>query len=321
LTVSLILLMVCAGCASPEEAVSPYQAADNWAYLGVGEDRPVDLFFIAPTVYFGDAAAHNMSLDDVAAKEKFLGALNMERGIYEAASRMYAPYYRQIGLEVYEMAEAEAATYREIAYQDVAEAFDYYLAHYNAERPFIIAGFSQGAELGLRLLKEKCADPSVRERLVAAYLIGWRITDADLAAFPHLQMAEEERDWGVIVSFNCEAPEITTSLIVPDKTHGINPLLWTTDSELVSREWNKGAVFTDYSGAITREVPELTGCYLDPERGTLKLTDVTPEEYPPVLDIFAPGVYHIYDYLFFYRNLEENVQMRIAAYLQAHSIK
>ena len=42
---------------------------------------------------------------------------------------------------------------------------------------------------------------------------------------------------------------------------------------------------------------------------------MTPEEYPPVLSIFSEGVYHLYDYQFFYRNLEQNVNARLDAYL------
>ena len=49
----------------------------------------------------------------------------------------------------------------------------------------------------------------------------------------------------------------------------------------------------------------------------MKVPDVTPEEYPPVLPIFSDGVYHLYDYQFFYRNLQENVAVRTAAYLAA----
>ena len=78
---------------------------------------------------------------------------------------------------------------------------------------------------------------------------------------------------------------------------------------------NLGACFTDYSGAITTEIPELTGAYLDPVRGALKVTDVTPQEYPAGLSIFEDGVYHLYDYQFFYRNLEENVGVRMEAFL------
>ncbi len=74
---------------------------------------------------------------------------------------------------------------------------------------------------------------------------------------------------------------------------------------------NLGACFTDYSGAVTTEIPELTGAYLDPVRGALKVTDVTPQEYPAGLSIFEDGVYHLYDYQFFYRNLEENVGVRM----------
>ena len=67
-----------------------------------------------------------------------------------------------------------------------------------------------------------------------------------------------------------------------------------------------------------KEIPALTGAYLDPERGTLKVTGVSPEDYPPVLDIFEKGVYHLYDYQFFYRNLQQNVALRVDKYIKAH---
>ena len=66
------------------------------------------------------------------------------------------------------------------------------------------------------------------------------------------------------------------------------------------------------------EIPELTGAYLDGKRGTLKVTDIDPAEYSNTLSILAPGVYHLYDYQFFYRNLQKNVQTRIDAYLSTH---
>ena len=99
------------------------------------------------------------------------------------------------------------------------------------------------------------------------------------------------------------------------KTLAINPLNWKTDSTPADKSQNLGACFTDYSGEITSEIPELTGAYIDSERGALKVTDVTPQEYPAGLSIFEDGVYHLYDYQFFYRNLEENVGVRIQAFL------
>ena len=35
-----------------------------------------------------------------------------------------------------------------------------------------------------------------------------------------------------------------------------------------------------------------------------------------MLSIFSAGIYHLYDYQFFYRNLQENVEVRLNAYLE-----
>ena len=70
-------------------------------------------------------------------------------------------------------------------------------------------------------------------------------------------------------------------------------------------------------GEIESEIPQLCGAYIDPVRGALKVTDVTPEQYPAGLDIFEDGIYHLYDYQFFYRNLQQNVADRLEAYLAA----
>ena len=88
-----------------------------------------------------------------------------------------------------------------------------------------------------------------------------------------------------------------------------------TDSTVADKSLNKGACFTKYSGEIKKEIPELTGAYLDPSRGTLRVTDVDPEEYSNSL--FPDGVYHLYDYQFFFRNLQENVGVRLESYLAA----
>lgn len=317
LSLVLSLLMVFSAC-SVNTANAPselYADANNWAYNGIGENKDCDLFLICPTVYGGENNEYNMSLEDTETKESFLGALNMERGIYEDTCRMYAPYYRQAGLSVYTMSEEEREPYLETAYEDVRDAFLYYMENENDGRPYIIAGFSQGSDMALRLMKEFLDEEEYSESFICAYMIGWPITQEDIDECPYLKPAQGESDTGVIISFNSESVDTQTSVIVPDKTLAINPLNWKTDSTPATKEENLGACFTDYSGAIVNEIPNLTGCYIDPERGTLKVTDVTPQEYPAALDIFEDGVYHIYDYQFFYRNLQENVKVRVDAYL------
>lgn len=306
------------GCGrTVEQQGVDYADEANWAYFEMDETGPADVFFVCPTVYSGGEDNYNMPLDDQEAKESFLGATNMEKGIYEEAGRFFAPYYRQAGLSVYELPEEEREPYLSSAYEDVKDAFLYYMDHCNDGRPIILAGFSQGADLSIRLLKDCFADEEINDLLVACYAIGWRITDEEMAAYPHLRFAAGEDDTGVIIAFNSEAEHIIDSLTIPVDTHtlAINPLNWRTDSTPAGKEDNLGACFTDYDGNITSEIPHLTGAYIDPVRGALKVPDVSPADYPAGLPIFSDGVYHLYDYQFFYRNLQENVGVRLDAYL------
>ena len=295
-----------------------YSLSENWAYYCEGTGKSVDLFLVCPTVDMGENGNRNMSLDDEETKASFVGALNMERGIYEETCTIYAPFYRQMTFPLYAERIAEDDEALSIAYEDIEEAFLWFLEHTDEDRPFILAGFSQGAQLVLLLLEEHFDEPELQERLVAAYCIGWKITADDLKEYPHLRMAEREDDTGVIVSFNTESPDTYDSIIVPEGiyTYGINPLNWSTGSELAPQTMNKGACFTDYSGSIVSEQPYLAGAYLDSQRGTLKAVDIEPEDYSSPL--FPDGVYHLYDYQFFFRNLEENVEVRSEAWLAEH---
>ena len=314
-----------------EEKYVDYLDMSNWAYYGIGEDKPVDVFLICPMVDTKDE--YNMSMDDEETKEHFVGALNMERGLYEDTARMFAPYYRQAAMKVYSLPPEERAPYLEFAYRDVKNAFAWYLAHKNEGRPIILAGFSQGADMCYRLMGDYFGEnvnlssydesvdwgDSLSEQLVAVYAIGWPCTREMMEQYPQIVPAKAEDDIGVIVSFDCEAPEVTETVIIPagTKAFAINPLNWKTDSTPADKSENLGACFPGYDGRIQREEKALCGCYLDPERGALKVTDLSSADYVPGLSIFPEGAYHIYDYQFFYRNLQQNVETRTEAYFAA----
>ncbi|MBQ7463511.1 MAG: DUF3089 domain-containing protein [Lachnospiraceae bacterium] len=296
------------------EAGIDYSKEENWAYYGIGQDRQADLFLICPTVDTGDD--YNMDLDDEETKEKFVGALNMERGIYEETTRMYAPYYRQMAMKGYSLDEGEREQYLQIAYEDISDAFSYYLDNINDGRPIVLAGFSQGADMCYRLLEEYFGDEELSKQLVAVYAIGWPCSKELVEKYPQIKPASGETDTGVVVSFDCEAPEVTESFIIPEgsENYTINPLNWMIDGTVAGKRENPGSCFTDYDGNIKSEEKALCGCYIDEERGVLKVTDISPKDYPAVLDILPEGGYHIYDYQFFFRSLQENVGKRIEAF-------
>jgi len=290
-----------------------YSDAANWAYFEDSSDKTADVFLICPTVDLGVDENMNMRMDDMETKANFLGALNMERGIYDEDANMFSPYYRQMTLPVYDLDPSKSVEYLNIAYGDVRAAFEYYLTNVDPHRPIVLAGFSQGSQLLLMLLKDCFNDEALQNRLVAAYMIGWRVTDEDLQEHPWLKTAQGEDDLGVIVAFNSEAEGITDSLLIPEGTftYSINPLNWMTDGTPAESSMNLGACFTDYSGNINSEIPALCGAYINEERGSLIVTDITPADYPGIL--FPDGIYHLYDYQFFYRNLQKNVKIRVAA--------
>lgn len=288
-----------------------YSITDNWAVKEISEDKSADVFLICPTVDMGRDGNLNLSIDNEKMRNNFVGAVNMEKGIYNVDANIYAPFYRQITFPVYSMDSKEAKEAVDIAYNDVNAAFKEFIAETDKNRPIILAGFSQGSQMLIRLMEDCSDNKMLQERLVAAYAIGWRVTDDDLNTYKHLKMAKTSNDIGVIVMYNSEAEGIDDSMIVPKGTHtySINPLNWKTDDSFADATYNKGACFTNYSGEIEIEIPKFSGAYLNKERGTLIVTDISPDEYPGKM--FEDGIYHIYDYQFFYRNLQDNVLERI----------
>ena len=303
---------------SSEDEFVDYSNMYYWAYWNKGKDKSADLFFVCPTVDMGKAGNLNADITNEKYRESFLGAINMQLGIYADDAKIYAPYYRQATFPVYSMTKEEQETYLSLAYKDIKNAFIYYADHTDPSRPLILAGFSQGSDLVIRLMKDLFDEPKYLSRLVAAYCVGWKLTEDEIREYPHLKPAQGEDDTGVVIAFNSEDERITNSLIIGEneKTYSINPLNWKTTSEVADKSLNAGACFTDYSGNIKDEIPNLTGAYIDEKRGALKVTDIKSEEYPGKL--FEDGIYHLYDYQFFFRNLQENVKTRLSAYNEEH---
>ena len=292
-----------------------YSDPDNWAYLGVGNGDKADVFLICPTVDVNEED-FNMSVDDEELRGKFLNALEMERGIYEEENLLYAPYYGQMAMQVYSRDPSEWEPYLKKAYQDVSASFRWYLEEKNNDRPIILAGFSQGADMCYRLLEEYFDDEELYDSLVAVYAIGWHCTDEMVRQYPQIVPASRETDTGVVISFDCEAPELSETFICPagEKGYAINPLNWKTDSTPADKSENLGACFMK-GNEITQETAQFCGCYIDEERGVLKVPGLDVETYSTQLAVFPTGAYHIYDYQFFYRNLQQNVKDRVEAFL------
>ena len=292
-----------------------YNDKENWAYFETDKEKEADVFLVCPTVDT-KSYANTLELNDKV-KSAFLYALDLEKGMYSDAGRLFSPYSRQMSLNAYVLPEAERDQAEANAYLDVSAAFRWYLDHENNGRPLILAGFSQGSQMCLELMKEYFGGDSaeakaLRDRLIAVYAIGWTVTEEMTKEYPQIVPAKGETDTGTVISFDCEDGSLTDSLVIPagTKALSINPLNWKTDGAPAGKAQNIGAVMEKDADPIFG----LCGAYIG-DRGQLVVTDITPKEYPPILPVFEEGAYHIYDYMFFFMNLKRNVEARTAEYL------
>ena len=304
-----------------EELIPTPDYADPARWVSVPETilHEADTFFILPTVNMKETEACSEDIYDERKASRFVKTLGLEGGIASESTNLYAPYYRQATIACYldengvisDMKTAnDSMTYDEIAYSDIRAAWLYYLENWNQGRPVVLFGYSQGADMVLRLLAEFGADSVLSDRLVAAYAIGAPVDEAFLDAHPSLKMAQGEFDTGVIICYNAVDERMQKT---EGKENAINPLNWKTDDTPASKEENLGFVVTDISGQVTSEISAYCGAYLDPVSGKLIVTDADnlEELYTSSGALFAAGDYHMYDLNFFYRNLQKNIADRV----------
>ena len=292
----------------------PYNDATEYTY---------DVFMIEPTVNMKDDSVGNENILDAKIANRFRYTFNVEKGILGESARIFSPLYRQKtmgcylettpdGNEVINLFNTEDKTPEETetAYQDVKDAFVYYLENENTGNPFVLFGYSQGAEMLLKLLEEMGDDERIENQMVAAYLIGWAVTEDDLAQYPHLKMAQAADDTGVIISFDCideraEKPEVHSV--------SINPFNWKTDDTKADKSENPGFVGVDTDGVVNKVIPQFCGAYLDPESGALVLTDMDEANdlWSEEATLFPQGYYHQQDLNIAYWCVEKNITDRI----------
>lgn len=172
-------------------------APPNTLYPEAQARAGIDVFFIHPTCY-AKRNFWNGPIDDPDVKNSVSGILMFQASVFNASARVYAPRYRQFGL--YAALERETTSGMqafELAYSDIERAFDYYIKNYNQDRPFILAGHSQGSIHGSRLLQKKIIGTPLQSKLVAAYLIGMTIPN-DLSG---IEPSKSATDLGKVINW------------------------------------------------------------------------------------------------------------------------
>ena len=300
-----------------ENKAPDYSDKNNWLRQPEAT-KDVDVFYVYPTEYSDDSEGASMFADinDESLREAWENVYQMQATVYEESANVFAPYYRQVNMaSAIKLPREELnATFASTPKEDVFAALDYYFEHLNDGRPFILASHSQGSIMQSLVLAEYMkAHSEYLERMIAAYVIGYSITEDYLKANPHLKFAEGADDTGVIISYNTEGPGNENNIVVLPGGISINPLNWKRDETYASAEENLGGyIYNEQTGKL-ETVPHAADAQINLERGVIITTSKVMEPMPGPIP-FGMASFHSGDYALYYNNIKQNVATRIAAY-------
>lgn len=270
------------------------------------KDSMVDVFFIHPTTLTDkNDGRWNAPIDDAEINAKTdHSTILYQASVFNEQCRVFAPRYRQAHIKAFFIDEKESAPYFELAYEDVKNAFEYYLKNYNGGRPIIIASHSQGTKHAARLLKEYFEGKPLLNKLVCAYIIGLPVPENYFTTIPS---CKDSNSTGCFVSWRTFKTGFTDPKFVAKedfKAVVVNPLSWTTDSVHISASGNKGGVLFKFNKIIPHVV--------DAQVHNNILWTVKPRMFGNIF--FTKKNFHVGDINLFYMNIRENVKHRIAVY-------
>ena len=238
---------------------------------------------------------------------------------FETTGNIFAPFYSQLDA-AYVLSQPPAERWdavRKIPAKDVIEAFDYFIQHLNQGRPFILAGHSQGSMSLMVLLSDYMQQhPKIYQRMIAAYVIGYPVTAEYMAQNPHLKFATGADDTGVIISYNVQSPNVLpggNSIMDRDVGLVINPISWTTTEKIATTAEGLGSYMLDVQGNLAK-VAQYADAKVDNTQGVL-ICSTADEAALKKISPFPKGVYHSFDYPFYYFNLRQNAENRARLFL------
>lgn len=283
------------------------------------------VFFVHPTSYL-DRNHWNAPLDD--AQSQNIARLYV-RGMaspFNQASEIWAPRYRQATFGAFLTDAPEGKKAIDSAYQDVLQAFRFFVASIDETKPIVLAGHSQGSLHLLRLLREEVADTPLAGRVAAIYIVGWPISvEHDLPALGFPACATPSQA-GCVMSWSSFAEPADPSKVIEaystspgfdGKLRGdstilcTNPLTGGIGGEAPA-EANLGTLVPDADYSSGELIPGAVPARCA-DNGLLLIGDP-----PEIGSAVLPGNnYHVYDIPLFWMNVRADFTRRVAAWQAA----
>ncbi len=304
-----------------------YKDGQHWAALPDRDDRAdgfpentrfperqsaskVDVFFVHPTIYTENPNAPyrwNADVNDQKLNSEVDDStIRFQASALNAAGRVFAPRYRQAHIAAFGTVNpvaGEAAL--DVAYGDVKTSFQYYIAHLNHGRPFILASHSQGTRHLIRLIKELVDGQPLQKQLVVAYLVGMPV---EKTAFKNIRACNFSEEVGCVVSWRTYAKGFyPKSYKAQPEMLCTNPLTWTSDEQYAPPAMNKGGLLQNFDHLIFGVAD--AQCEAGFLRTTLRVNPATKWFLRKLKN------YHVADYNLYYESIRENAVVRVAKFM------
>jgi pimeloyl-ACP methyl ester carboxylesterase len=176
---------------------------ESEAFTGSSSTPPSDCFYVYPTVSRDPGNTSDMTPGP---EEKTV--IQQQFARFTANCRLYAPLYRQltlVGLRA-GLISNTISFYGKTGYNDVVDAWKYYLEHYNDGRGVVLIGHSQGAAILEQLVLREIEGKPVQSRMISAMLIGVPLEvpkGADRGGtFKNVPLCREPSQTGCIIAYS-----------------------------------------------------------------------------------------------------------------------
>ncbi len=166
---------------------------------------PIDCFYVYPTIST-DPADHSDMHPDPAE----FNVVRQQFARFGSVCRTFAPIYRQVTLaglrKMLVGGPGGVALDRGVGYDDVRDAWRYYLAHENKGRGYVLVSHSQGSYVLMELIRQEIDGKPIQSKMVSALLLGATLPVAkgkDVGgAFSTIPLCHSATQTGCVVNYS-----------------------------------------------------------------------------------------------------------------------
>jgi hypothetical protein len=165
-------------------------------------EAPIDCFYVYPTVSLDPTPNSDM----IAGPEE-KSVIQQQFARFGSQCRVYAPLYRQVTLPALRalMGGKPMVVDIKLNYNDILDAWNYYLKYDNKGRGVVLISHSQGSGVLTQLIQNEIEGKPIQSQIISALLLGTRVQvppNKEVGGtFKHMPLCRKPGETGCIITY------------------------------------------------------------------------------------------------------------------------